>query len=78
MYKRQQEWEGILKQEKLPSGILQDRDYPGIFHEDKTIVTYPNALSFLQHLKRIGAYTPREHYKPMKAQTYSAPANILI
>lgn len=60
-----QEWENILENLKLPSGILPAPSYDGIFEENERIIKYQNTINFLQSFKKIGAHQPREGYKPL-------------
>lgn len=62
------QWQQILEELNLPSGILKSPSYDGIFTEEEEIITYKNAIDFLQNFKKIGAQQPREKYKPLSTK----------
>lgn len=60
-----QEWQNVLEDLNLPSGLL-DFSYAGdVIAEDIFTLSYESGFDFLKSVKAMGAQTPREGYKPL-------------
>jgi malonyl-CoA O-methyltransferase len=60
------EWRGALREQGLPSGLLDIPELPGIVDEERLIVD-ADTLGFLRRMKAVGGLTPREGYAPLPA-----------
>ena len=60
------EWRDVLARERLPSGLIEIPDLPGIVKEEH-LVMEADALSFLRRMQAIGGLTPKEGYTPLPA-----------
>jgi malonyl-CoA O-methyltransferase len=60
------EWRDALVAQRLPIGLLDIADLPGIVDEERLVVD-ADTLGFLRRMKAIGGLTPREGYTPLPA-----------
>lgn len=59
------EWNSVLNDLSLQSGILNFSELPGMFKEEQVVANHDNAVDFLRAIKAIGAGTPRDDYKTL-------------
>ena len=59
------EWRAALADAKLAEGVVAMPALPGVFHEQKEIVTYEHGTDFLTAMRAIGAGEPRPGYRPL-------------
>jgi len=60
------EWRSVLATERLPSGIADLPELPGVVEEEH-LTPDNDSLSFLRRMKAVGGLTPREGYAPLPA-----------
>ena len=60
------EWRSVLATERLPSGIADLPELPGVVEEEH-LTPDNDLLSFLRRMKAVGGLTPREGYAPLPA-----------
>ncbi len=60
------EWNAVLADLNLPSGILDFPSRPEIFYEEEHIEQYEDTYTFLRSLKNIGAHQSKKSYQPLK------------
>jgi malonyl-CoA O-methyltransferase len=60
------EWRSVLATERLPSGIADLPELPGLVEEEH-LTPDNDSLSFLRRMKAVGGLTPREGYAPLPA-----------
>lgn len=58
------EWRTVLATERLPSGISELPEIPGVVEEEH-LTPDNDSLSFLRRMRAIGGITPREGYAPL-------------
>jgi malonyl-CoA O-methyltransferase len=58
------EWRAVLAAERLPSGIAELPELPGVVEEDH-LVPDNDSLSFLHRMKGVGGLMPRDGYAPL-------------
>lgn len=67
-----QEWNSVLADMNLASGVLDFAKRPEVFEEEDFVLHYDSAFQFLQQMKMIGAHTPREGYKALSYREIKA------
>jgi malonyl-CoA O-methyltransferase len=60
------EWREVLAAEKLPSGLVELAELPGIVAQE-SLPADAGTLSFLRRIKAIGGLTPKRGYAPLSA-----------
>jgi malonyl-CoA O-methyltransferase len=60
------EWRTVLKQQGLPSGLVELPELPGVVDEE-WLRSDADTLSFLRRVKAIGGLTPNDGYAPLSA-----------
>jgi malonyl-CoA O-methyltransferase len=60
------EWRDVLDAQRLPVGLLDIPELPGIVDEER-MVADGDTLGFLRRMKAVGGLTPREGYAPLPA-----------
>jgi malonyl-CoA O-methyltransferase len=60
------EWRDALAREKLPSGLIDIPDLPGIV-EEESLRLEADTLSFLRRMQAVGGLMPKEGYRPLPA-----------
>lgn len=58
------EWRAALAAEKLPVGLIDVPDLPGIVEEERLSLD-ADALAFLRRMQAVGGLTPKEGYRPL-------------
>lgn len=59
------EWRAALAGQNVPEGVVAMPALPGVFHEEREVVSYENGRDFLSNMKTIGAGEPRPGYRPL-------------
>lgn len=59
------EWHNVSRETNIPNGFLKPLEWPGIMDEVYMPEQYSGGLSFLSHVKSIGAGQPMPGHKPL-------------